>query len=123
MAAKSISKRISILILLIVIVIGKIFSNSLVTNCEIRGIVKDSITGEGLPFASIQIISQNDSKITKGVITDVNGNYTIRNILPGKYKLIALYMGYNQNETIIDIQAKKVNTISFFYKKVILYQK
>ncbi len=90
-----------------VIVIGKIFSNSLVTNCEISGIVKDSITGEGLPFASIQIISQNDSKITKGVITDVNGNYTIRNIVPGKYKLIASYMGYNQNETIIDIQAKK----------------
>lgn len=107
MTAKSINKRISILILLIVIVIGKIFSNSLVTNCEISGIVKDSITGEGLPFASIQIISQNDSKITKGVITDVNGNYTVRNIVLGKYKLIASYMGYNQKETIIDIQAKK----------------
>ena len=101
------SKKISILMLLIVVLIGKVFSAPPVNYCEINGIVKDSITGEGLPFASVLILSQNDSNIVKGVITDVAGNYAIKNIVPGKYRLIASYMGYNENEIITDIQAKK----------------
>lgn len=93
--------------LLIVVLIGNAFSTPAVNYCEINGIVKDSITGEGLPFASVQIFSQKDSNIVKGVITDVAGNYTIKNVVPGKYSLIASYMGYNENEIIADIQAKK----------------
>ena len=53
-------KKVSILVLLIVVLIGNAFSTPLVNNCEINGIVKDSISGEGLPFATVQLLSQNN---------------------------------------------------------------
>ncbi len=107
MGSKFISKRISVLTLFVVIIVGKAFSDSPVPYCEISGIVQDSITKEGLPFASVQIVSQNDSNLIKGVIADETGNYIIENIIPGKYRLMASYMGYNESEIIIDIQSRK----------------
>ena len=93
--------------LFITIQIGNVFSISTVDNCVINGVVKDSITGEGLPFATVQLISQNDSKILKGTLSDINGNYIFKDIVSGNYKMIASYMGYIQSEKVIDIQAKK----------------
>lgn len=92
------SKRLTILTLIMFAIIGNAFSN-----CEISGMVKDSITGEGLPFASVQILSINDSNLIKGAITDIDGNYTIKDILPGKYGLMASYMGYNESKIVVDI--------------------
>ena len=94
--------------LLLFLLIGKAFSSPPVHKCEINGIVKDSITGEGLPFASVQMFSQIDSALVKGAITDINGTYSIKDIIPGKYRLAASYMGYDQSEIIIDVHKKKV---------------
>ena len=100
-------KKASVLLLLAIILIGNAFSISTANNCEINGIIKDSISGKGLAFASVQLFSQNDSSFMKATLTDISGNYSIKNIPPGKYKLFATYMGYNQSEIAIDIQAKK----------------
>ncbi len=100
-------KKISVLMLFTIVLIGNTFSASLIDFCEINGTIKDKTTGEGLPFSSVQLISQNDSNIIKGALSDINGNYIIKNISSGKYKLVASYMGYHQSKKIIDIQAKK----------------
>jgi len=107
MGSKFIFHKIIVLTLFVVIIVGKAFSGSPVPYCEISGIVQDSITKEGLPFASVQIVSQNDSNLMKGVIADESGNYIIKNIIPGKYRLMASYMGYNESEIIIDIRSGK----------------
>jgi len=93
--------------LLFLVLIGNVFSTPPVDYCEIGGIVKDSLTGEGLPFATVQLLSQNNSNILKGALTDVNGNYIIKGIVPGEYRLIASYMGYNGKEILANIKAKK----------------
>jgi len=97
--------------------IGEVFSIPTVYNCEIYGTVKDNTNIEGLPFATVQILSQSESNILQGVLTDVNGNYSIKNIVSGKYKLIASYMGYKQSEVIIDIQTKKRKHDFFLVQK------
>jgi outer membrane receptor protein involved in Fe transport len=94
--------RLAIFTIIMFAIIGNALSKS-----EISGMVKDSITGEGLPFASVQIISINNSGLIKGAITDFEGNYSIKDILPGKYSLTASYMGYHESKIIVDIHQKK----------------
>lgn len=63
---KIIIKKASIILLLSIALIGSVFSATPVNLCTINGTVTDSITGEGLPFASVQIFSQSISKVSKG---------------------------------------------------------
>lgn len=59
------------------------------TTGKIAGKVTDSQTGEALPFVNIIIEGTN-----LGAATDIDGNYVILNIPPGKYNVKAQYIGY-----------------------------
>ena len=59
------------------------------TTGKIAGKVTDSKTGEALPFVNIIIEGTN-----LGAATDIDGNYVILNIPPGKYNVKAQYIGY-----------------------------
>jgi outer membrane receptor protein involved in Fe transport len=59
------------------------------TTGKIAGKVTDSKTGESLPFVNILIEGTN-----LGAATDIDGNYVILNIPPGKYNVKAQYIGY-----------------------------
>ncbi|MDZ7625174.1 MAG: carboxypeptidase-like regulatory domain-containing protein [Ignavibacteriaceae bacterium] len=59
------------------------------TTGKIAGKVTDSKTGEALPFVNILIEGTN-----LGAATDIDGNYVILNIPPGKYNVKAQYIGY-----------------------------
>ena len=56
---------------------------------KIAGKVTDKTTGEPLPFVNIIVEETNF-----GAATDLDGNYVILNIPPGKYNLKAQYIGY-----------------------------
>lgn len=112
-------KRILLLIITISILIVKSYGSSISEKCEITGIVKDSISGEGLPFANIQVLIKNDSSFVKGAIADIDGKYLIRDIKQGEYILIATYMGYHEKKTVLHIQSKKVKLDFFLIQKSI----
>ena len=59
------------------------------TTGKIAGKVTDQKTGEPLPFVNIILEETNF-----GAATDIDGNYVILNIPPGKYNLKAQYIGY-----------------------------
>ncbi len=63
------------------------------TTGKLTGKVTDKETGEPLPFVNITIVGTNI-----GAATDINGNYVILNIPPGKYTVKVQYIGY---QTII----------------------
>jgi len=86
----------------------KIYGTSYPEKCELNGIVKDSISSEGLPFASIQVLIRNDSTFVNGTMTDANGNYIIKGIKSGEYFIIASYMGYTEKRKTLIIQSKRV---------------
>ncbi len=88
--------------------IVKSYGGSISAKYEIIGIVKDSVSGEGLPFASVQILTIKDSSTVKGTMTNADGNYLIKDIAKGKYLIVASYMGYNEKKIVLDIQSNKV---------------
>ena len=106
MITKIYIKKISFLFLIILALSTKAFASPLINKCVVNGQVKDSISGNGLPFATVQVFNFEDNKLFKGTLTDINGNYSIKLIPPGKYKLVASYMGYHKEEASIEIKAK-----------------
>jgi len=59
------------------------------TTGKLTGKVIDAKTKEALPFVNVVILGTN-----LGAATDIDGNYTILNIPPGKYDVKVQYIGY-----------------------------
>ena len=51
--------------------------------------------GNALPFANALLLNSEDSKLVRGAVTDLNGDYIIENIKAGKYKVTVSFVGYN----------------------------
>ncbi len=60
---------------------------------DIRGLVRDA-DGEALPGASVRVLAVKDSTLVSGVVTDADGNFTLRDVAPGKYIINIDYVGY-----------------------------
>jgi TonB-dependent receptor len=74
------------------------------TNGNIKGQVTDK-EGSPLPGASVTIKGS-----TRGVTTDLSGNFLLLNVKAGKYTLVINYMGYAPSE--LNVQAKAGETVS-----------
>lgn len=84
------------------------FSNLIIAqNGSITGKVVDSKTGEVLPGATILI-----EGTTKGVLSDFEGIYAIKGLLPGKYTLISSFITYD-NKKNIDVIVKANEVTEF----------
>ena len=70
-------------------------------NGAISGRVIDSVH-QTLPGASIYI-----EKLQTGVISDINGFYTLPNLEPGKYVVKVTYVGFEPVEAILTVKAGK----------------
>jgi TonB-linked SusC/RagA family outer membrane protein len=74
------------------VLIGLLFSFNIIYSQqlgEIRGTVYDKETNEPLPAAAVIIVGT-----MMGAATDANGNYIIKNVKPGVYKVQARFIGY-----------------------------
>lgn len=73
----------------------------------INGTVTDSISKEGLPFASVQLASVLDTAFVAGAMTDIEGAFRLEGIPFGEYKLLTSYMGYRQEEMPVVIGERR----------------
>ena len=73
-------------------------------NGTIRGNVYDKETGEPIIYGNVLL-----EGTTKGAITNIDGFFTIADVEPGKYKLIATYIGYDSTAVDIQIKANKIS--------------
>jgi len=80
-------------------------------SAEIKGVVKDSITGETLISANV-ILLQGGAMIT-GTSADLDGEYYLSGISPGIYILQVSYASYGTQERKVDIIGGKVNYVNF----------
>lgn len=77
------------------IIVGLLLSAGLYAQTgKVSGKVTDLETGEPLIGASVMINGTN-----LGAATNLNGEYVILNVSPGKYSIVAKYVGYRQVET------------------------
>ncbi len=89
--------KISFYILMLVSVMGYAQQNSNTKSCLIHGKITDNKTNEEIPFASVVLYKNDTSKVAVST-SDMNGDYCFKNIVPGKYKLSIVYIGYNKHE-------------------------
>lgn len=65
---------------------------------SLSGVITDSETGEFLPGANIFI-----QELSTGTVSDLNGVYTIANLLPGTYTVRYSYVGYRTIEEVLTL--------------------
>ncbi len=76
---------------------------------KIAGKIIDAQTGEALPF--VNVIVEGTST---GAATDIDGNYFIINLSPGKYSVKASAIGYNSvSITDISVASGFTSTVDF----------
>lgn len=80
------------------------------TTGKISGKITDAETGEALPGINIMI-----EGTTMGAASDINGEYLINNIPPGKYTLIASGVGF-QKRTFLQVQVSADFTTSLDFQ-------
>lgn len=78
-------------------------------NGVVQGAVTDSQTGDALPGANVLLIGTS-----MGAATDLNGNFIVRNVPPGSYKMRATYVGYNAR--ILDVNVRDGETVKLEVK-------
>lgn len=69
-------------------------------NGSVTGKILDKDTQEALIGATVVV-----SKTTLGGIADLDGKFLVKNVAPGTYKLIIKYVGYEDNEQSVTVQA------------------
>jgi CarboxypepD_reg-like domain/TonB-dependent Receptor Plug Domain len=103
-----------------VIVIKKKEENATTNETQIfgtlRGIVRDSVTSEVLPFSNIYI-----KEIDKGASTDSHGFFLIPSIpAQKKYKVTISFVGYVTKNMVVNVAENKITNISIYLKPTVL---
>lgn len=75
---------------------------------NISGTLADS-SDEPLISASLRLMTAKDSTVVKAVVSDVDGNFTIKNVNRGSYILEASYVGYQSVYKNIKINSQNVD--------------
>ena len=75
------------------------------TRAKVLGRVLDDETGEPMSFVTVYI-----TETKSGTLTDINGFFTIM-LFPGKYNLLAEYLGYEKEKLILDLISEGSMTI------------
>ncbi len=81
--------------------------NSFCQTGMIKGIVQNGVDKNPSPYMTIGLIQK--SNLVKGTNSDLNGNFEIKNIVPGEYELEFSFVGY-QTYTIPNIQVTNDST-------------
>jgi hypothetical protein len=75
----------------------------------IRGHIYDKETGEPILFG--YVLMENS---TLGTTTDVDGFFTIPNLRPGDYNIVATYIGYDTAFSSITLRENQIKNINLF---------
>ena len=63
-------------------------------NAQIKGKVVDALDNYPLEYASVAIYKVADKKLVTGVVTNLEGFFTIDAIRPGNYYIEVTFLGY-----------------------------
>ena len=103
-------KRIYLILFVLIALPFATFAQN-VNNHNVSGTIIDGENGEPLPIAAVQILSLPDSTQAKGVVTDMDGNFSATSVKNGKYIVRVSYIGYITSETPLNITGKSPRNI------------
>ena len=100
------SLEISLITILAVLTIGQLFAAD---DGKIQGTVVSKKNGD--PLIGVNIIVEGTSQ---GSATDINGFFSINEVMPGEYTIIASYIGYGRKIIEeVNVQENKTTTLNF----------
>jgi hypothetical protein len=76
------------------------------TNGIVRGVVTSAEDGGVLQGANV-IFTGVDSDIRRTAVTDANGFYEIRNVVPARYRIRTSYVGFATHQDTLDVSAER----------------
>ena len=74
---------------------------------SVKGRVLDKKTNMGLEFINVAVRKEGDTKIYKGSISDMEGNFIVDGLPNGAYTLTATFLGYKELEKKFTVSASK----------------
>lgn len=74
-----------------------------IDNYTVSGVVADSVDQTKMEWVTISLINHRTDSLIAGTYTNRNGQFELKNISPGKYKLRFSYIGYNSAEKVIEL--------------------
>lgn len=63
---------------------------------KLNGKIVDSSNSQPVEYASVAIYRQKDSTLVTGVVTDVNGNFSMENLPYGRFYAVVTFIGYKK---------------------------
>ncbi|MDE6612273.1 MAG: TonB-dependent receptor, partial [Muribaculaceae bacterium] len=98
---------------LIVLMVFALLSVVTVKAITLSGNVIDASANEALPQASVRILSQRDSSLVKGAVTNNNGRFCISGVKAGRYIVEASYVGFTPELRNITVADKDITLKAF----------
>lgn len=95
----------SSILLLVTLLLGWQASQAQVAEVQVSGLVADSLTQTGVPYATIEFASLSNSEQRGGIVTDAEGLFSQRLSTPGSYRLTIRSVGYETKQMTIEVSA------------------
>jgi outer membrane receptor protein involved in Fe transport len=64
-------------------------------NAKITGYVLDSTMRKAVEFANVALYETSSGKLVDGTVADEKGKFTLTRLVPGTYRLLVTFLGYN----------------------------
>ena len=87
---------------------------------SVKGIVIDAQSEEKLQYVNVAVLQTKDSSMVNCVITDQNGNFSIKNLRYGKYIVKFSFIGYRDVFKNVEIRVSVDGEKIFGKKKQIV---
>lgn len=68
------------------------------------GFVVDATNGDPLEYATVKLLSKNDSALITGTVSNLNGEFLLETKLDGEFLLQVNYLGYRKSIQVIEIK-------------------
>ena len=81
---------------------------------SIKGKIKEAITGQALPGASVFI-----KNTTIGTATDLQGEFLINNVKPGMVEIVVNYLGYESKTVSLEVKDKNIQNVEVSLESLI----
>ena len=85
------------------------FSAYAQNSANIKGVLVDETNGEPVPFATVSLTRDGQTKPAKYSLTDDKGNFTLESVRNGSYTIRAELLGYIAHEAPVKVESKAID--------------
>ena len=78
-------------------------------SANIKGVLVDESTGEPIPFATVSLTRDGQTRPAKYSLTDDKGAFTLESVRNGSYTLVAELLGYNAHQAAVKVESKAID--------------